>query len=356
MKKTILFSVSLVFTLFIGAQAEVLNIDGTLINPVGIKVINNDLYIGEVGDQALSRVDLSQPDPKPISQIGTDLSGIADIIIDGNFLYFGAVNDGGSIYRMDIADSSNTITQIISNVGNIPFGLVIQNNYLYASLREVNKIIRIDLNQATLSATDFVTNIPGTFVNDIEIYQNHLYFLATSSENMVARVNLSQSNPTIETVIDNIPNPTGLALYQNKLLIATPVDNLVGMINLDDPSPVFETLVTVDDPWDLSIQNNMLYISQQGPDTISFFDLSGLSVSNDLSIAPIEIYPNPTSDLIKISNLTESVKYSITDVTGKTILSNTLELDGSIDVRSLSQGMYILRLDGYSNSYKIVKK
>lgn len=62
MKKTLLLGFSLLFTLYLGAQAQVLDINGTLVNPVGIAVKDNTLFIGQVGSQTLSKIDLSQAD------------------------------------------------------------------------------------------------------------------------------------------------------------------------------------------------------------------------------------------------------------------------------------------------------
>lgn len=358
MKKQLLLSLSLLFTLLLNAQ-EVININGSLINPVGIGVKNNELFIGQVGSQTLSRVDLTQADPKPITDISTDINLVADMIFDGNQLYISTGDNNGAIYKMDITDSNNTLTPVISNMEGFPFGIAIQNNILYAALRLENKIVKIDLSESTPTATDVITNIPGFSVTDIQIYQDYLYFTTGSTvaaENTISRINLLAVNPTIETVLSDIPGPTGLELVQNILLIAAPSDNLVGMIDLSDSSPVFQTLVSVDNPWNLAIENNTLYIAQQGPDTISTFDISSLSVSDENEITSLSIYPNPSKDFIKVSNLSKALNYNITDITGKTILSSTLEVDDSIDITSLSNGIYLLQLEGNSKSFKIIKE
>lgn len=207
MKKTILFGLSLFFALAMNAQTEILNIDGTLVNPVGIAVQDSRLFIGQVGNQTLSEIDLSQPDPKPITNLDEDISLIGDMIVDGNTLYISSSDDNGSIYQIDLTDTNNTVTQLISNLGGMTFGLAIQNNDLYATIRLSNKIVKIDLSQSTPTASDFLINIPGFAINDLAIYQNYLYIAIGDSNggDRIARVNLADSNPTEELVINNIP-------------------------------------------------------------------------------------------------------------------------------------------------------
>ncbi len=68
------------------------------------------------------------------------------------------------------------------------------------------------------------------------------------------------------------------------------------------------------------------------------------------------MYPNPAKDVIHISNLEKESAYTVTDMTGKTILTgNATE---SIDVSSLNPGMYVLYVanTGMTSSAKFVKE
>ena len=355
MKKQFLIGFLVLFPLLINAQVEVLNLNGTLANPVGVAVKDNFLFIGQAGAQTLSRVDLSQPDPKSITNLNTNITLIGEMLVNGDLLYIASGDNNGSVYVMDLTDSTNRVSPIVSNLGSAAFGLAIQGNDLYIAVRLNSKIVKVDLTQANPIVTDFVTSTSSGSIDDLEIYQGYLYF-TTVNDNTVSRVNLNQANPMIEEVISNIPPSVGLARYQNILLIAAPEDNLVGMINLDDANPVFENVTTLTNPWNLAIENSTLYISQQSEGRISTFNVASLSTSNSDTPSSINIYPNPTSDYIKISNLSKPVNYTLTDVTGKTILSNTLEIHDMIDVSSLSKGVYFLSLPESASSYKIIKE
>ena len=66
----------------------------------------------------------------------------------------------------------------------------------------------------------------------------------------------------------------------------------------------------------------------------------------------ISIYPNPVRDYlkVKIPDSEESlVVYEIKSVTGKLIISNTL--DGAIDVSNLSSGYYIITIKTDNQQY-----
>lgn len=72
----------------------------------------------------------------------------------------------------------------------------------------------------------------------------------------------------------------------------------------------------------------------------------------------IRIYPNPvTSNLsLEINNLVNVSKYSISDTTGKLIIESnaSLENNATIDVSSLSNGLYFLKLE--SNMGNLIQK
>jgi hypothetical protein len=80
---------------------------------------------------------------------------------------------------------------------------------------------------------------------------------------------------------------------------------------------------------------------------------------NDNSNSILTIYPNPVKDQLQIKsdqNLDGAI-YSVFDINGKLVLSNTLR-SNSVDVSSISTGNYVLNiaLDGINQSQKFVKQ
>jgi hypothetical protein len=57
----------------------------------------------------------------------------------------------------------------------------------------------------------------------------------------------------------------------------------------------------------------------------------------------IKIYPNPSSEFIKISGLTENQKYSIYNILGSEIKNGLISNNEQIDIRNFTKGLYFLK-------------
>lgn len=80
-----------------------------------------------------------------------------------------------------------------------------------------------------------------------------------------------------------------------------------------------------------------------------------LSVS-DFEVNAIRFYPNPTTGLLNIT-LVEDSTVSVIDLTGKQVINKNLKLgDATIDMSSLTKGMYLIQVTGenYSKTEKII--
>lgn len=85
-----------------------------------------------------------------------------------------------------------------------------------------------------------------------------------------------------------------------------------------------------------------------------------LGTRNGASNSAISMFPNPANDVlsIRVNGKGTKVPVTVTDLTGRTVLSGTATADGTFDLRSLPAGSYIVLVkDGVANSsYKIVKQ
>lgn len=90
-------------------------------------------------------------------------------------------------------------------------------------------------------------------------------------------------------------------------------------------------------------------------DNIKIVNLDHLS-NNEVSINTISIYPNPTSDWLKVNSVTNIKSLEIIDFNGNSILrkENTTEMN----VKELSNGIYFIKVytDKDSNTYKFIKR
>lgn len=92
---------------------------------------------------------------------------------------------------------------------------------------------------------------------------------------------------------------------------------------------------------------------------LSLYDNGGavLSIPKDFSDNnKINVYPNPSSDFISISNLKETVQCRITNIAGQTVLSKVVDTNNNqMDIQELSKGFYFVEIQG-KKTLKFIKK
>lgn len=74
----------------------------------------------------------------------------------------------------------------------------------------------------------------------------------------------------------------------------------------------------------------------------------------------MNIYPNPTSDILNIKTASEIDSIEIYDLLGKRVKTFTESNinNNTIDISQLSKGMYLAKIssDGKTSTYRIVKE
>jgi Secretion system C-terminal sorting domain len=74
--------------------------------------------------------------------------------------------------------------------------------------------------------------------------------------------------------------------------------------------------------------------------------------------AAIEVYPNPANNFVTITAELDSYDLSVTDLTGKVVLQQSLSgIENSVDVSSLSSGVYLFNInsDNKKETIKVIK-
>mgnify|MGYP001816284941 FL=1 len=92
---------------------------------------------------------------------------------------------------------------------------------------------------------------------------------------------------------------------------------------------------------------------------VSWFlnDGNTLSSEDNLILTEnISIYPNPATNQLNFrGNFNSDLEVSVYDVLGKRIINKTVKYGQSLDVSKLNNGLYIIKFEGYDNTYKFVK-
>jgi hypothetical protein len=95
------------------------------------------------------------------------------------------------------------------------------------------------------------------------------------------------------------------------------------------------------------------------PYILSFNTPLGIEDTHTNTTAGIALYPNPVTDLLHINYDTDKIDFiELTDVVGRIILSEQNFVGNTINMTSLSQGIYFLKAtaNGQTTTHKVIKK
>lgn len=102
------------------------------------------------------------------------------------------------------------------------------------------------------------------------------------------------------------------------------------------------------------LPNSVYYIRTYAKNSkgVSYGSLSSINTNDlqDIEIdfkAKIKTYPNPSTNYISLSGLAESENYTIYNMQGKQVKRGTVTNDYKIEVKSLTKGMYLLKLENF---------
>ncbi len=93
--------------------------------------------------------------------------------------------------------------------------------------------------------------------------------------------------------------------------------------------------------------------------SITYLNVNGGIVSLNTQVADnkvVSVYPNPTTDQLFVKGLKEKSSLSITDLTGKVVLTKMVNSNESLDVRFLSAGTYFYTISDLTGNVIATEK
>lgn len=80
------------------------------------------------------------------------------------------------------------------------------------------------------------------------------------------------------------------------------------------------------------------------------------ATASSTALSSIQLYPNPTQNVLYVSNITTGTKVELIDLAGKTLMNETISDDAKLDLANYSAGVYILKLtiDGVTENRRVV--
>tara|TARA_B100001971_G_C17986549_1_gene430115 strand:+ start:78 stop:512 length:435 start_codon:yes stop_codon:yes gene_type:complete len=124
----------------------------------------------------------------------------------------------------------------------------------------------------------------------------------------------------------------------NELYIADFLDNRIVKTNITDAQPSIEEVLSITSPGDITFDDEILYITTYNE--ILKIDLS-LNV-DDYDFKDLKLYPNPTTDYLKVANLKRECEYDIKDINGRVLEKGTLKENEKIGTSFLTSGTYFI--------------
>jgi len=320
-------------------------------NPHEILLDGNILYIAEADASRIIKVDLSDPNP----EIEVVISGIPvtyGLAINGTELYFSQLNGQNRISKIDLLDPNPTPTVILENFTQA-IDLEFYEDELYIAQLGLHRIVKIDPSIPNPPIIEVINGFEAPYA--LELIGDDLY-VATYVADKISKIDLTNPNPVAIDVITNLLLPVGIKHRGNELYIAEAGQSIGNdrISKIDITNPIRTTVVggLYNPTSGLEIFNDVLYIAENFK--ISSFGLPPLS-TDDFDAVTIVAHPNPTSDYVKISGLTDSVNYKIYSISGTVLGTGVVANNEKISVQYLSAGTYFLVLDD-SKVIKIVKK
>lgn len=131
---------------------------------------------------------------------------------------------------------------------------------------------------------------------------------------------------------------------------AHPFKDKIGAGYFEDVMPYYNKLLS----YEYSVSTGEAGVYQIRSRTIYNYNSSLLN-TNDLKMSHLKISPNPSGDFITIAGLKKQEKIIIYNISGAKVLEKNIAAAETIDIRSLSSGLYIIRLEN-GQSLKFIKK
>ena len=276
-----------------------------------------------------------------------DFGNVGDGSVNSTF-YFDDITSfdpSGGLNQIDLPvtfEDPEVYYSVIDFEGNGPSTIVEEGGNHYV------QVIKTDESGTSAGVTigteeGFVTNIPITST-DTKMYA-HVYVDGTAQTGIPVRFKIENSNdPTQSVETEAFTTVAG----EWEILEFDFSNEATGTAALNTSYPF--NMASIFFNFGSVGNNDIIYFF----DNISFSSPISLSLEDQV-IYNYKIYPNPTSDIIKILGNTSVLNVIIYDVLGKEILRKPV-ID-KIDISSFENGTYFISIsDGIINSsYKVIK-
>ncbi|MGJ8593809.1 MAG: T9SS type A sorting domain-containing protein [Aquaticitalea sp.] len=346
----ITLTVILLFGFLTTFSQEINVIDG-LISPLGLVRNGNDLFICEHANPnqgIISKIDITESNPIKTDLI-TGLTYPRAMALVGDELYFADFY----ISKFNVNDENPSAIQIMY-ASIQPRALLYANNFLYVS--SDNAIYKVDVNAANPTFQLVLGNIEARTIA-FALKGDELFY---GYANKVSKFNITDTNPVSEEVATDLESGVySLTFYNDQLLIGMALIKKIVRMNLNASNPQVENFIStvVGSPMNMLVIEDDLYIAGGSGNTVfRIEDISNvLSVGTDEPMIATKVFPNPSSDTIHVIGIENASTFQVVNSNGLSVMNGKMNEGVSLDISSLSSGIYYLKLKDQSLKEHVVK-
>ncbi|WP_047547652.1 T9SS type A sorting domain-containing protein [Psychroserpens sp. Hel_I_66] len=340
-----------------------------------------NMYV--LGSENIYRIDTTLNDPTPtvIYTVENDFF-LVNFTINNNLIYVALENYiqatdtfvGGKIISIDLNNLSNP-AQDIYTTGEYISSITNNGSTLYITAETMlnppefepfsTHLDEIDASIPNPTAQLIVNNVTNTSVVRGNIFDNNIIYLSSTDDNEILTIDVSQSSPDVN-VLASSTFSRGLFKSGNELYLAN--GSLINKIDVTNPS-AGPTSVAINTTYedtndgnlffanfrDVVLVGNMIYATLQNQGKIVQAIDTTLSL-NDFSNQLSSVFTYNNKDNIYINGLDNQIhNIKIYNLTGSEILTKSVTSNkNSIEIKQLSNGMYILNIDN-KETFKFIK-
>lgn len=391
MQKTTILCVLMLFSIGMQAQIPAVMQHNNLANGVqydgfsDIEFYNNEIYISISDAGKIVKTSATTPNA-PVVDVITGLNNPSGLSFVGSELYFTEVANAamapltGSIRKFDVTQSNPTVTTLFTGL-NYPTEIKASGTKVYVNEVYVDidfEVDHMEMSMVNLTGTPSKTVLHNQFyfLDDFELKDNFLYILEWPGDGELIKIHkldVTTGNPTVPTLFYTDINqyyPYKVAILGNMMYLNA--DSNPAYVLQMDLSAINPTPAIVVNSFTLNGNNayitemvvtpaNMLYAygdSYNGSSTTYLLykaDLNTLGVEENSKATSVNVYPNPSSDFLQLSNLDETTGFNIYSMEGKLLQNGAVVPGDKINIVGLNSGMYLLQLS-QGTTFKFVKK
>lgn len=307
----------------------------------GLAVQDDTLYF--YADGNFYSVDLTTTSPSPSLLTSSAYNG-AYLEMVNDELYFSSFG-GGVLGKINVI-SENPDVEIVLQGGNSVYlkGFEIVDGDIYMTFGSWG-VSKIDLSVDPVELSSYLST-GGFSISDI-VYVNGSFFLPDAMESKVFYAEYSASIPNSSTFYSqDYTNPISIH-FANGYLYAVSNSGTLYQCEPGDSS-TFSTILSFTTNYDSNYQitnyGSDLFISGGSDGNIyRITDLDTNLVVTENELIDLQVYPNPTTDYIKIDGVEESLEFVVYNTSGKLVLEGCYSRGETIDVSTLNSGVYYLK-------------